>query len=194
MKLLERQQYVLSPIEKLRNETDVEHQRLSCRATALKETLSGMENLNNTHSHVQSEAFRWLGVLSTQLLDLEAKKDFLLPLSGSTATIFESFSAINDVINLLKSMIETAFAQLPSFFAIVAREFYSTEMLCAQTANTILPSRTWSVLLSEASQSSGTGLFTRFAVYLRYSSRFSSAVQPKKHSDGSEIWCLEISK
>ena len=139
MKLLEQQQCLLSSIEQLRNEADVEHQRLSCRATILKETLSGMENLNDTHPHVQSEAFYWLDLFSTQFLDLEAKKDFLLPFFDGTATIFESFSAINDAINLFKSMIETAFAQLPSLFAIVAREFYSTEMLCAQTADAISP-------------------------------------------------------
>ena len=86
-----------------------------------------------------NRSFHWLDLFSTQFLDLEAKKDFLLPLFGGTATIFESLSAINNVINLLKSTIETAFAQLPSFFAIVAREFYSTEMLCAQTADAISP-------------------------------------------------------
>ena len=117
----------------------MEHQRLSYKATMLKETLSGMENLKRTHLSVQSEALPWLALFSKRFLDLEAKRDFLLPLFDGTATIFESFSAINDIINLLKLTVETAFAQLQNFFVLVSREFYSTEMLRAQTADAISP-------------------------------------------------------
>ena len=132
MKLLERQENLVSSIENLRKETDVEHQRLSSKATMLQETLKHMEYLNNLRGKVQLESFHWLDVLSKALLDLEAKREFLHPLFDSTTATLDGFSAINDAFNLLKSTMETAFGQLPSFFANVARESYSTDMLCAQ--------------------------------------------------------------
>jgi hypothetical protein len=137
MKLLERQESLVSSIESLRKETDVEHQRLSCKATMLHDTLKHMEHLNSMRRRMQSECYPWLDGLSKLLLDMEAKRDFLQPLFDGTSTVLDGFSAINDAIDLLKLKIKTAFDQLPDFFAIVAREFYSTDMLRAQTASAI---------------------------------------------------------
>ena len=135
--LLERQQSVISSIEKLRYESDVERQRLSCRATMLQETLRNMETLENLRPVIQSEMIPQLSTFSKEYSEMEAKRGDLHPLFEGTTTILDSFSAVNDAINLLKSTLESAFGQLPDFFATVAREFYSTEMLCAQTATTI---------------------------------------------------------
>ena len=132
MKLLERQEDLVSSIENLRKETDMEHQRLSSKATMLQETLKHMEYLNKLRTTVQLESFHRLDVLSKALLDLEAKREFLHPLFDGTTATLDKFSAINDAFNLLKSTMETAFGQLPNFFANVARESYSTDMLCAQ--------------------------------------------------------------
>ena len=132
MKLLERQENLVLSIEDLRKETDVEHQRLSSKATMLQETLKHMEYLKRLRATVQSESFHWLDVLSKALLDLEAKREFLHPLFDGTTATLDSFSAIDDAFNLLKSTMETAFGQLPNFFANVARESYSTDMLRAQ--------------------------------------------------------------
>jgi hypothetical protein len=132
MKLLERQESLVSSIESVRMETDAEQHRLSCKATMLKETLKHMEHLNRLRVTVQLESFHRLDVLSKALLDMETKRDFLHPLFDGTTAILDSFSAVNEAFNHLKSTIETAFGQLPNFFATVARESYSTDMLCAQ--------------------------------------------------------------
>ena len=137
MKLLGRQENLALSIENLRKETDVEHQRLSSKAVMLQETLKHMEYLNRLRATVQSESFHWLDVLSKALLDLEAKRAFLHPLLDGTTATLDSFSAINDAFNLLRSTMETAFGQLPNFFANVARESYSTDMLCAQITDTM---------------------------------------------------------
>lgn len=137
VKLLEQQQSLVSSIEKLRKESDEEYQRLSCRATALQETLKNMETLNNMGSVMQAGTIPQFDAFSKEYLDMEEKRDALQPLFDGTTTIFNSFSAVNDAINLFKSTLEAAVGQLPDFFALVARELYSTEMLRAQTANTM---------------------------------------------------------
>jgi len=137
MELLEEQESLALSIERLRVGRNAEHQRLSSKATMLQETLKHMEYLNGLGRTVQSECFHQLDTLSKALLDMETKRDFLRPLfDGTTATI-DSLTAVNNAITLLKSTIETAFGQLPNFFAVVARESYSTEMLCAQITNVI---------------------------------------------------------
>ena len=137
MKLIDLQESLVLSIENWRMETDAEHQRLSSKATMLQETLKHMEYLNRLHTTVQRESFHWLDVLSKALLEMETKRDFLHSLFDSTAATLDSFSAINHTFNLLKSTIEAAFGQLPNFFAMVARESYSTDMLCAQITETI---------------------------------------------------------
>jgi len=137
MELLEEQESLVSSIENLRIERDAEHQRLSTKAMMLQETLKNMEYLNGQGRAVQSECFHQLDTLSKALLDMETKRDFLRSLFDGTTATLDSLTAVNDAITLLKSTIETAFGQLPNFFAIVARESYSTEMLCAQITNAI---------------------------------------------------------
>ena len=137
MTLLERQEGLVLSIENLRKETDAEHERLSSKAAMLRDALKHMEYLNRLHVIIQSEGFTWLDQLSESILDMEAKRDFLHPLFDSVTTTLDGFSAVNDAINLLKSRIETAFSQLPNFFAKVAWESYSVDMLCAQTTDTI---------------------------------------------------------
>jgi hypothetical protein len=137
MKLLEEQESLVLSIEKLRMENDAKHQRLSCKGTMLKETLKHMEDLNGLGRSVKPECFHWLDALSKALLDMETKRDFLHPLFDGTTATLDSFSAVNGAVNVLKSTIETAFGQLPNFFAMVARESYSTDMLCAQITDTI---------------------------------------------------------
>jgi hypothetical protein len=137
MKLLEQQENLVLSIEKLRMENDAEHQRLSCKGTMLQESLKHMEELNGLGKTVEPECFHWLDALSKALMDMETKRDFLHPLFDGTTATLDSFSAINNAANVLKLTIETAFGQLPDFFAVVARESYSTDMLCAQIANMI---------------------------------------------------------
>jgi len=137
MELLEEQESLVLPIEKWRIEKDAEHQRLSSKATMLQETLKHMEYLHGLGRTVQYECFHQLDTLSKALLDMETKRDFLHSLFDGTTATFDSFSAVTDAITLLKSTIETAFAQLPNFFAMVARESYSTEMLRAQITEAI---------------------------------------------------------
>jgi hypothetical protein len=137
MKLLEGQQSIVSSIEKFQMESNAEHQRLSCKTMTLQETLNTMENLKKLGSTIQSDSIPSLDALSKEFLALEAKRDFLHPLFPETTTFLSSFPAVNDAINVLKSALETSFGQFQSFFTIVAQEFYSTEMLCAQTADTI---------------------------------------------------------
>jgi len=137
MELLEEQESLVSSIEKLRIGRDVEHQRLSSKAMMLQESLKHMEYLNGLGRAVQSECSRQLDTLSKALFDMETKRDFLHSLFDSTTATLDSFSAINHAFNLLKSTIETAFDQLPNFFAMVARESYSTDMLCTQITETI---------------------------------------------------------
>jgi len=137
MELLEEQESLVSSIERLRIEKGAEHQRLSSKGTMLQETLKHMEYLNELGRTIQSECFHQLDTLSKALLDMETKRDFLRPLFDGTAATLDSLTAVNDAITLLKSTIETAFGQLPNFFAVVARESYSTEMLCTQITNAI---------------------------------------------------------
>jgi hypothetical protein len=137
MKLVERQQTVVSLIEKLQMESDAEHQQLSCKTMLLQETRNSMENLKKLGSTIQSDSIPLLDALSKELLVLEAKRDFLHPLFPETTTFLSSFSAVNDAIDLFKSTLEASLGQLQSFFTIVAQEFYSTEMLWAQTSSTI---------------------------------------------------------
>jgi len=137
MELLEEQESLVLPIEKWRIEKDAQHQRLSSKATMLQESLKHMEYLNGLGKTVQSECFHQLDTLSKALFDMETKRDFLRPLFDGTTATLDNLIAVNDAITLLKSTIETAFAQLPNFFAVVARESYSTKMLCAQITNVI---------------------------------------------------------
>jgi len=137
MELLGEQESLVLSIEKWRIEKDAEHQRLSSKATMLQETLKHMEYLHGLGRTVQYECFHQLDTLSKALLDMETKRDFLHSLFDGTTATFDSFSAVTDAITLLKSTIETAFAQLPNFFAMVARESYSTEMLRAQITEAI---------------------------------------------------------
>lgn len=137
MTLLERQEGLVLSIETLRKETDAEHQRLSSKAAMLRDALKHMEYLNRLHTLIQSEGFNWMDHLSKAILDMEAKRDFLAPLFQGATTTLDGLSAVNDAFNLLKSRIETAFSQLPNFFATVAQESYSTDMLCAQTTDAI---------------------------------------------------------
>jgi len=137
MELLEEQESLVLSIERLRVGRDAEHQRLSSKATMLQETLKHMEYLNELGGTVQSECFHQLDTLSEALMDMETKRDFLRPLFDGTAATLDSLRAVNDAITLLKSTIETAFGQLPNFFAMVARESYSTEMLCTQITDAI---------------------------------------------------------
>jgi hypothetical protein len=137
MKLLERQQSIVSSIEKFQMESDAKHQELSYKAITLQGTLNSMENLKKLGSTIQSDSIPSLDALLKEFLALEAKRDFLLPLFPETTTFFNSFPAVNDAINLLKSNLETCFGQLQSFFTIVAQEFYSTEMLCEEAAGVI---------------------------------------------------------
>jgi hypothetical protein len=150
MKLLEQQESLVLSIENFRLENDAEHQRLSCKGTMLQETLKHMEELNGLSRSVQTECFHWLDALSKVLMDVETKRDFLHPLFDGTTATLDSFSAVNDAVNVLKSTIETAFGQLPNFFAMVARESYSTDMLCAQITDTIT---SFSSMASTARQS-----------------------------------------
>jgi hypothetical protein len=150
MKLLEQQESLVLSIEKFRMENDAEHQRLSCKGTMLQESLKHMEELNGLGRTVEPECFHWLDALSKALLNMETKRDFLHPLFDGTTATLDSFSAINDAANVLKSTIETAFGQLPNLFAMVARESYSTDMLCAQITDTIT---TFSGMVSMARQS-----------------------------------------
>ena len=137
MTLLERQEGLVLSIENLRKETAEEHQRLSSKATMLRDALKHMEDLNRLRVLLRSEGFTWLDQLSKAISDMEAKRDFLHPLFDGATTTLDGFSAVNDAIDLLKSRIETAFSQLPNFFAKVAWESYSVNMLCAQTTDTI---------------------------------------------------------
>ena len=135
--LLEEQQRALAFIEGLRKQRDAEHQRLSLKATMLKETLDSLEILNEKGSKLRSDSIPLLDATSKELLSLRAKKDFLQPLFAGTATFFDRFSALSEAIDLLKSTLETSLGQLENLFTGVAREFYSTEMLCAQSADAI---------------------------------------------------------
>ena len=137
MALIERQEGLVSSIETLRKETDAEHQRLSSKAAMLRDALQQMEYLNRLRTLIRSEGFNWLDQLSKAILDMEAKRDFLEPLFHGATTTLDGLSAVNDAFNLLKSRIETAFSQLPNFFATVAQESYGTDMLCAQTTDAI---------------------------------------------------------
>jgi hypothetical protein len=137
MKLLEQQQSIISFIEKFQMESDAERQRLSYNIMILQETLNSMENLKNLGSAIRSDSISSLEAFSKECLTLEAKRDFLHTVFPETTTFLSSFSAVNEAINLLKSTLETSFGQLQSFFTIVAQEFYSTEMLCAQTSATV---------------------------------------------------------
>jgi hypothetical protein len=137
MKLLEQQENLVLSIEKLRMENDAEHQRLSCKGAMLQETLKHMEELNGLGKSVKPECFHWLDALSKALMGMETKIAFLHPLFDGTTAALDSFSAANHAVNLLKSTIETAFGQLPNFFAMVARESYSTDILRAQITDTI---------------------------------------------------------
>ena len=137
MELLEEQESLVLPIEKWQIEKDAQHQRLSSKATMLQETLKNMEYLNGLGRAVQYECFHQLDALSKALFDMETKRDFLHSLFDGTTSTLDNLTAVSDAITLLKSTIETAFGQLPNFFAVVARESYSTEMLCTQITNAI---------------------------------------------------------
>jgi hypothetical protein len=138
MKLVERQQTIVSFIEKFQMESDADHQRLSCKTMMLQETGNSMENLKKLGLTIQSDSIPLLDALSKEFLALEAKRDFLHPLFPETTTFLSNFSPINDAVNLIKSTLEASLDQLQSFFTIVAQEFYSTEMLCAETAGVIV--------------------------------------------------------
>src|SRR5258706_1139695 len=137
MTLLERQEGLVLSIENLQKETDAEHQRLSSKAAMLRDALKHMEYLNRLRVTIRSEGFIWLDQLSKAISDMEAKRAFLRPLFNGATTILDGFSAVNDAFDRLKSRIETAFSQLPDFFAKVAWESYSVDMLCAQTTDAI---------------------------------------------------------
>ena len=131
------QQRIIAFIEDVRKKHDAEHQRLSCKATMLKESLDSLEILNKKGSRLRSYSIPLLDASSKEILRLRAKRDFLQPLFAGTTTLLDGFSALSDVIDLLKSTLETSLCQLENFFTEVARELYSTKMLCAQTANAI---------------------------------------------------------
>ena len=137
MEILEEQESLVLSIERLRVARDAEHQRLSSKATMLQETLKHMEYLNRLGRTVQSGCFHQLDTLSKALLDMETKRDSLHPLFDGTTATLDSLTAVNNAITLLKSTIETAFGQLPNFFAVVARESNNTELLCAQITDAI---------------------------------------------------------
>jgi hypothetical protein len=137
MKLLEQQQTIVSSIEKFQMESDAERQRLSGKIMTLQETLNSVENLKKLGLTTQSDSIPLLDALSKEFSALETKRDFLLALFPEAMTFLSSFSAANDAINLLKSTLEISLGQLQSLFTIVAQEFYSTEMLCAQTTDAI---------------------------------------------------------
>jgi hypothetical protein len=136
-KLLEDQKRAVALIEGLRKQHDAGHQRLSYKATMLKETLDSLKILNENGSKLRSDSIPLLDVSSKELLHLAAKRDFLQPLFAGTAAFFDGFSALSDAIDLLKSTLETTLGQLERFLTRVAPELYSTEMLCAQTADAI---------------------------------------------------------
>jgi hypothetical protein len=159
MKLIEQQESLVLSIEKLRMENDAKHQRLSCKGTMLKETLKHMEDLNGLGRSVKPECFHWLNALSKALMDVETKRDFLHPLFDGTTATLDSFSAVNDAVNVLKSTIETAFGQLPNFFAMVARESYSTDMLCAQITDTITSFSSMTSIARHSITSKQNGVF-----------------------------------
>ena len=135
--LLEDQQRAVAFIEGLRKQHDAEHQRLSCKATMLKETLDSLKILDEKGLTLRSDSIPLLDAFSKELLRLIAKRDFLEPLFAGTAAFFDGFSALSDAINLFKSIFETSLGQLENLFARVAPEFYSTKMLCAETADAI---------------------------------------------------------
>ena len=135
--LLEEQQGVVAFIEGLQKQRDAKHQRLSLKVAMLKETLNSLESLSEKGSKLRSDSIPLLGASSREILRLRAKRDLLQPLFAGTATLFDGFSALSDAIDLLKSALETSLGQLENFLTGVAREFYSTEMLCTQTANAI---------------------------------------------------------
>ena len=135
--LLEQQQGTVAFIEGLRKQCDTEHQRLSLKATILKETLDSLKILNEKGSKLRSDGIPLLDASSKELLGLRAKRDFLHPLFTDATTLLDGFSALSDAIDLLKSTLEISLGQLENFFPVVAREFYSTEMLCTQTADAI---------------------------------------------------------
>ena len=137
LKLLEHQQGLISTIEKLQKESDAERQRLSCKATMLQETLNSLVSANGLSTEIQSNSIPLLEAFSEKVLDLEAKRDLLHPLFTGTTTLLDSFWAVNDAINHLKSTVETLLGQLQNFSATVAREFYSTEILSAQTTDAV---------------------------------------------------------
>jgi hypothetical protein len=135
--LLGDQQRVVAFIEDVRKKHDAEHQRLSRKAAMLKETLDSLESLNEKGSKLRLGRTSLLDASSKELLRLMAKRDFLEPLFAGAATVLDGFSVLSDVIDLLKSTLETSFGQLENFLTEVARELYSTKMLCAQTSSTV---------------------------------------------------------
>ena len=134
IELLEEQQRIVALIEGLRKQRDEERQRLSSKATMLKESLNSLENLNEKGSKLRSDAIPLLDAFSKEVLGLREKRDFLQPLFPNATTLLDGFSTLSYAIDLLKSILEISVGQL---FAGVARELYSTEMLCAQTADAI---------------------------------------------------------
>jgi hypothetical protein len=140
MDLIEQQRSLVTSIEKFEMESDAKRQRLSYKATMLQETLNSMENLKKTRSTIRPESKPLLDAFSKELLNLEAKRDFLQPLFTSSTTFLDGLLAVKDATDLLKSTLETSFDQLQNYFTIVAQELCSTEMLCAQTADAIASS------------------------------------------------------
>ena len=135
--LLKEQQRAVAFIEGLRKQRDLEHLQLSGKAAVLKGTLDSLESLNEKGSRLRIDSIPLLDAFSKELLGLRSKRAFLQPLFAETTTLLDGFSKLSDAIDLFKSTLETSIIQLENFFAGVAREFYSTEILCAQTTDAI---------------------------------------------------------
>jgi hypothetical protein len=148
--LLEDEKRAVAFIEGLRKQHDAGHQRLSYKATMLKETLDSLKILREMGPTLQLDSIPLLDASSKELLRLTAKRDFLEPLFAGAATLLDGFSALSDAIDLLKSTLEISLGQLENFFTGAARELHSTEMLCAQTSSTI---NSFSSMVSMAQES-----------------------------------------